>query len=316
MTMLKLALLTWLSMLWSSQRMPGRDWQTEFHARLFKRFFKLADRRGPRWSRRVIDAQKSNSPVMGRVAFEPFSLGGVHGLTVTPTNRELSTEQVLVYLHGGGYVTGSAQGYLPFLARIADQSGVQIYAPNYRLSPEHVYPAAQKDCYRVVAEIAKLHRQQQLLLMGDSTGGALCVATALHAELDKPVDALILISPWVEPTATVGSIFNNVPHDMFEPTFLASSYQAHLAGADPFNQQTNFVRADLSHLPRTLVQYAGGELFRDQIREFHERAKRAGVNIKSQEFEHQFHVFQTIAHGFEDSKTARRQIIDFLSDLS
>ena len=300
-------------MLISSKRMPGRDWQTEFYARLFKRFFRVAQVKGPEWSRKIINEQKSKSSVMQRIAVTPFNLADVAGLKIEPESHDPELKRILVFIHGGGYVTGGPQGYLAFTARLADQSGLITYCPDYALSPEHPFPQPQQDCYRLLDAIAAQHPDHKLIVMGDSAGGALAISSALHGSdlVKKQIAGLGLISPWVEPTADSGSIYSNVPNDMFEPEFLSASYAAHMNGADPMDTRTNFKNADLSSLPPMLIQVAGGEVFYDQIIDFAKRAKAAGVDTQLEEFPAQFHVFQTLAHGFAQAKQARKSLTQF-----
>ncbi len=317
MYMLYLSLITLTSMLISRRRMPGRDWQTEFHARLFKRFFYAAERKGPEWSRKTIDdfAAASKSSSLSRVTCEPLDLAGVAALKITPLNAASDPKRIIVYMHGGGYLTGSAKSYLAFVARLVDQSSLLAYSLDYRLSPEHPFPQPQEDCYAAINAIAALHPEYELVLMGDSAGGALSISTALHAgeDLRARIAGLALISPWVDPLATTGTMQSNIANDMFVPAFLANSYAAHMAGADPLDTRANFSQADLSGLPPMLIQVAGGELFLDQVQDFAQRATAQGVPVVTQVFDTQFHVFQTLAHHFAEAKRARAGLVEFAS---
>ena len=313
MQMFLLGLSTLFSMVLFVRRMPGRDWQTEFHARLFKRFFKTAQRKGPQWSREMIAAQTSKSSVMERISVEPFTLADVPGLMITPQSLDPSVKRILVYFHGGGYVTGGAKGYLAFTARLADQSQLLTYCPDYSLSPEHPFPRPQEDCYRVLTAIAVAHPEHQLIVMGDSAGGALAISSVLHGkpETRKRIAGLGLISPWVDPTADSGSIVTNVPNDMFTQEILVESYASHMQGADPLDGRASFVHANLANFPPMLIQVAGGEVFYDQVKDFAQRAQEAGVDCVLEEFPTQFHVFQTLAHGFPEAKQARASLARF-----
>ncbi|MEO0367555.1 MAG: alpha/beta hydrolase [Pseudomonadota bacterium] len=312
MAMARLAFFTTLSMWWSSERMPGRDWQTEFHARLFKRFFTAANKYGPNWSRSVMNSLKFRASALQKVELDDTEIANVPTLIITPHELDTNAKRILVYIHGGGYVTGSPWAYRAFLARLAVQSGLKIIAPDYRLSPEHPFPIPQQDTYAVVAALAEQYPDDQLVLMGDSAGGALCISTALHADVPKDrIAGLGLISPWVDPLASDGTIISNQVNDMFLKHFLLDSFYAHMNGADQTDDRVNFKDADLSSLPPLLIQVAGGEVFYDQICEFAERAKTSGVDTELENYPTQFHVFQTLAHGFEESKQARRSLVNF-----
>jgi len=313
MYMLYLSFLTFLSMLVSSKRIAGRDWQTEFSARLFKRFFKAADRKGPQWSRKTLDEAGSKSLVVKRVDWETVELGVVSAQKATPRSVDADSLRINVYMHGGGYVTGSAKSYGAFVARLADQSKLLTYSLDYPLSPENPFPIPQEVSCKAIKEIAARHPKHQLVLIGDSAGAGLAISTALHAEaeLRSRIAGLGLISPWVNPLAKTGSMVSNLPNDMFTLEILEASYAAHMQGAEPMDTRANFTEADLSSLPPLLIQGAGGEMFFDQIIEFSDRAKAQGVAVTTEVFDAQFHVFQVFAHHFEESKRARASLVAF-----
>jgi monoterpene epsilon-lactone hydrolase len=311
--MLYLSFTTLVSMLISSKRMPGRDWQTEFHARLFKRFFAAATRYGPQWSRKVLDSITSKSAVMQRISVEDVELANVLAQKITPQSVSPDVLRIIVFLHGGGYITGSAKAYLGFVARLADQSNLLTYSVDYRLSPEHPFPIPQEDCYAAIREIIKLYPEHQLVLMGDSAGGGLCISACLHGDdaLRSRVAGLGLISPWVDPRSTSGTMVSNLSNDMFTLDILADSYAQHMQGADAMDTRVNFTQAPLDKLPALHIQVASGEVFFDQIIEFAERTKADNVATTIEVFDAQFHVFQTIAHHFEDAKRARTSLVTF-----
>jgi monoterpene epsilon-lactone hydrolase len=313
MKMLYLSFMTLVSMLISSKRMPGRDWQTEFHARLFKRFFLAANQYGPQWSRKVLESVTSKSSVTQRINVEEIKLAHVPTQKITPQSVNSEVLRIIVFMHGGGYLTGSAKAYLAFVARLADQSNLLTYSVDYRLSPEHPFPIPQEDCYTAIHEIAKLHPEHQLVLMGDSAGGGLCISACLHGDdaLRSRIAGLGLISPWVDPSSTSGTMESNLSNDMFTLDILADSFAQHMKGADPMDTRVNFTQAPLDRLPPVHIQVASGEVFFDQIIEFAERTKAGGIPTTIEVFDAQFHVFQTIAHHFEDAKRARASLVTF-----
>jgi monoterpene epsilon-lactone hydrolase len=313
MQMLYLSFTTLVSMLVSTKHMPGRDWQTEFYARLFKRFFLAADRYGLQWSRKVLDSVTSFSSVMQRINVEYIELAHVPVQKITPQSLNPDILRIIVFIHGGGYITGSAKAYLALVARLAKQSNLLTYSVDYRLSPEHPFPIPQEDCYAAIREIAKLYPEHQLVLMGDSAGGGLCISACLHGDdaLRSRIAGLGLISPWVDPSSKSGTLVSNLSNDMFTLDILADSYAQHMQGADPLETRVNFTQAPLAELPPLHIQVAGGEVFFDQIIEFAERSEALDVTTTIEVFDAQFHVFQTIAHHFEDVKRARASLVTF-----
>lgn len=313
MAMLYLSFITLVSMLIYRKRMPGRDWKTEFYARLFKRFFLAADKKGPQWSRKVVESVSFKTSAIQRVDVEEIELAQVSAQKITPHTLDPDVSRIIVYIHGGGYVIGSAKAYLGFVARLAAKSKLLTYSLDYRLSPEFPFPVPQEDCYTAINEIAMQHPNQQLILIGDSAGGALCISACLHSSdtLRSKIHGLGLISPWVDPISSSGTMLSNQPNDMFTLDILAKGYAQHIQGADPMDTRVNFSQAHLGKLPPMHIQVAGGEVFFDQILKFSERAKAQNVPTTTEIFASQFHVFQTLAHNFEDSKRALSSLVSF-----
>ncbi|MEM7359854.1 MAG: alpha/beta hydrolase [Pseudomonadota bacterium] len=297
-------------MLRSPKRMPGRSLASEFFARVIRDMFDRGAERGVESLRRSMDKAGGQVRAKVKVEISDTQIAGVPCRITKPAGQNTDAaarNPVVVYLHGGGFVVGSPAGYQNLISQLAHHAGATVIAPDYRLSPEHPFPAAQEDCLRVTEAVLNDFADVPVCLAGDSAGGNLAINTALSlAKIgrDKAVASLLLISPWVEPTADSGSMLTNEPNDVFALPFLQQSYAAHIGAADPFNPRVNFLNADLSGLPDTHTQAGGGELFIDQIMQFHERALAAGVNARLDVFATQFHDFQTISPMLKDAKDA------------
>jgi len=303
-----------LSMLRSSQRMQGRSWATELFARYLSGLFNEADARPLSWLRVQVDNGSAPHPVLFKASINQREVAGVNCTLVAPKNNALANT-VIVYFHGGGYVVGSPKAYKSSLAQLAVRSNCMVVAPKYRLAPEHPFAAPQDDCLAVAAATIRAYPEHKIVLSGDSAGGALAVATARelaqHKELNQ-VDALVLISPWVEPTAVGGSAKSNQGNDFLSTSFLGSSFAALMQNEDYTNPRVNFTKVELSGLPKTLIQCGGGELFVDQISSFAQRATAAGVEVQLQNYTGQFHDFQVLVPFLKDSRKAMAEITDFI----
>lgn len=305
-------------MLRSGQRMKGRTWLTELCARVVRQMFSDGSSQGAGYLRAVMDgAGSSVSPKM-QVTIAQRDIAGIRCLMTMPSNSQPSAP-VFIYFHGGGFVAGSPEGFQNLLSLIAEQSKAVVIAADYRLSPEQVFPAAQDDCLAVSLQILAEYPNQRVLLGGDSAGGNLAISTALSlSELasqnsaSRSADGLVLVSPWVEPTAKGGSIISNQSNDIFEPAFLHKSYSDHMGQADLFDPRVNFINADLSPLPKTYIQSGGGEQFIDQIRAFESRAQSMGVDIELDVYDTQFHDFQTLWPVLKEAKLATIKLAKFI----
>ena len=304
-------------MLRSPSRMEGRSWATELFARTLKSLFLDAEHKPVQWLRKEMENFSAYHPAVSKAKFETQEIAGVSCTLVSP-KEGAGSEKVVLYFHGGGYVVGSPQSYRPTLAEIALNSDALVVAPDYRLAPEHPFPIPQDDCLAVSKAVLRDYRDHVIVLAGDSAGGALAVSTALElnkSEDQRKADGLVLISPWVEPTTTSGTMLSNENNDFLIAPFLAKSYGALIQGGDPDNPRSNFLSADLAGLPQTLIQCGEGELFFDQIQSFSNRAESAGVRVSLQNYPAQFHVFQILSAVLKDAKHAMQEIARFIDSL-
>jgi monoterpene epsilon-lactone hydrolase len=191
--------------------------------------------------------------------------------------------RAVLYLHGGGYVMGSARMYRSLAAHLARSTGAVVYALDYRLAPEHVYPGALDDAVAAFGELVDAHRYapQRIAIAGDSAGGGLAVAVArrlidVHATKPGP---LVLLSPWTDPADT------DLPARDFVLT-RAWGHQCaerYRGNADPLDPGYAPMWARLDDLPPILVHYGAQEALAQQIRRFVARAQGAGADIRAVE---------------------------------
>ena len=315
--MISLAFKALFSMLISPRRMHGRGWGTEFVARATRGLIEKEQALPVAEFRAKLEAVRAPDAALKKVKFKQQETADVSCLLALPTGIKGAAkrhEKIIVYLHGGGYVVGSSTMYKTFIAQLAVAANATVLAPDYRLSPEHAFPASQDDCVAVVEQIKRDYPNAALIVAGDSAGGALAIDVALtlaKKNTSQPIDGLLLISPWVDPLASEGSIISNADNDILSKPFLDESYAEHIQQGDSHNERTYFVNTDLSALPQTYIQAAGGELFLDQIISFKNRAEQQGVEIKMDIFASQFHVFQCLAPMLKDSKKAIIKIGSF-----
>ena len=299
----------------SPRRMVGRSWLTELAVRSVRDLFKTGNARGTEWFRKQINKGFGPHPAFFKVSHNTRTIAGVSCMMLSP-NEGVKSESVILYLHGGGYVFGSPQGYKSILASLALESDGLVIAPDYRLAPEFSFPAAHDDSLKTALAIIKTYHDKKIVIAGDSAGGALAIATTLELQRlghTDAVDRLVLLSPWVNPNAKGGSIDANKANDFLRPEFLSKSINALMKGGDLNNPSINFTKTNLASLPNTLVQYGAGEIFYDQIVEFNRRLKEQGVALTEQCYPTQFHVFQLFSATLKDAKQAMADIGKFIN---
>lgn len=224
-------------------------------------------------------AFKTSMPEPRGVRYTEAAIGGVAGEWVEPAEG-VRPAMTLLYLHGGGYVACSPRTHRPITGGFA-RRGLRVFAPDYRLAPEHPYPAAVEDglaAYRGLLDqgIAA----EQLAIGGDSAGGGLALAVLLRAReagLAMPARA-VLFSPWTDLAATGASARENDRRDpMITGSKIGEGAAIYLAGTDPKDPFASPLYADLHGLPPLMIHVGANEVLRDDSVRLDEKARAAGV---------------------------------------
>jgi acetyl esterase/lipase len=253
------------------------------------------------WNRRTTAAQMRSDwdtafagcsvPVMCR----GVSAGGVDAEWIVPADAP--ADKAILHFHGGGFRLGSIASHRDLIARIAEASRCRVLAINYRLAPEHRFPAALDDA-RVALDWLRGEgfRLDSIALVGDSAGGNLVLTTMLGLrDCGGPLPAAgVLMSPWTDLAATGESYQSRSGADPIHQRSmilaLAKNYLGE--GGDAFNPLASPLYADLSGLPPLLIQAGDRETVRDDATMLAAKAKAAGVDADLQVFDGMIHVFQ------------------------
>jgi acetyl esterase/lipase len=248
------------------------------------------------------------------VRIDQSELGGVPVERVVPADADF--EGAIVYIHGGGFVAGSPKNHRPITGRLAAALGVPVYAPDYRLAPEHPFPAGLDDVVAVVkAVIARGAHPGRLVIAGDSAGGNLTFATALKLKaIGGPMPAaLVALSPATDIPTHFPSVVSNAKADaVFDARMFATVVTHYCPGIDPGNPLISPYRGDLAGLPPTLIQCSDAEMLRDDGVEMAERLKAAVVPTTLEVYPGVPHVWQLAADFVPEARRAMEGIVTFL----
>ena len=225
-------------------------------------------------------------------------------------------DAVVLHLHGGGYGIGSPAGYRGLAARLSAASGAAVLVPDYRLAPEHPFPAALEDAARAYRWLThEAPPPGGMALSGDSAGAGL--ALALLAELRSRGEALpeacVLWSPWAD-LAVADERAEGVEDPVLTVEWLQARAAAYLAGADPADPRASPVHAELSGLPPMLVLVGTDEILLPDARRVAERARAGGVDVTLVEAEGAVHLWMLLAPEAPESLAALATSGRFLSD--
>ncbi|HEX6116457.1 MAG TPA: alpha/beta hydrolase [Solirubrobacterales bacterium] len=202
-----------------------------------------------------------------------------------------ATGGVLLYLHGGGYVQGSPRVQRVIAGRLALAGGATSFAPDYRLAPEHGFPAAFDDCLAVYLALAERHGAGNVAIAGDSAGGGLSLAVALAArDLGRSPAGLFLICPWVDLAADRSRGPSTDP--ILSRKLLVDGADAYVGAGDRTDPRCSPLHGDLAGLPPILVHTAAEDPLLPDAEALAGRAAAAGAEIELVRFPlwHDFHV--------------------------
>jgi monoterpene epsilon-lactone hydrolase len=223
------------------------------------------------------------------------SAGGIEAEWIVPADA--AADKAILYFHGGGFRLGSVASHRDLIARISQASGCRLLAINYRLAPEHRFPAALEDARAALDWLrGEGFKPESIALAGDSAGGNLVLTTmlGLRARGEPLTAAGVLMSPWTDLAATGESYQSRAAADPIHQRSmilaLAKNYLGE--GGDASNPLASPLYADLSGLPPLLIQAGDRETVRDDATMLAAKAKAAGVDAELQVFDGMIHVFQ------------------------
>lgn len=200
------------------------------------------------------------------MTFHTLSLGGVAAEEARNGAHGIPPDPTMLYLHGGGYVAGSCQTHRRVTAALARHGTARIIALDYRLAPEHPYPAALDDAVAAaLALLEQIEHPSALALAGDSAGGGLALATllALRDRGGALPGSAWLISPWTDLTRPAEDDPSCPPDPVLTAASLARSAAAYAGGHDRSDPLISPAHADFRWLPPMLVQVGARELLID-----------------------------------------------------
>lgn len=259
-------------------------------------------------------------PASPEARIEPTGLlpsGSVETFRIGVGGSDPAGRPALLWAHGGGFVLGGRETHGALAGHLAVAAGADVYLPEYRLAPEHPFPAAVDDLFHAWEElIARGHDPTRMALGGDSAGGALAVLTALTLrEMEVPgPKALVLISPVTDLALSGDSIERNRRVDpMLTPEWVAAGSEGFAGKLRRTDPKVSPAYANLAGLPPTLIQVAEREILLDDALRFADRAWGAGVEVELQRFGGLWHDFQMHARLLDAAADAVGDIGAFLN---
>jgi monoterpene epsilon-lactone hydrolase len=232
------------------------------------------------------------------VSFEAGQVGPIKGEWVRIDTA--SPNRLILYFHGGGYVSGSPETHRPLIARLCQAAGATAFSVNYRLAPEFAFPAGLRDgidAYRHL--IQKKIPASSIVLAGDGAGGGLvfgCLLAIRNAGLPMPA-ACVAMSPWADLSLSGWSMLQNAKNDAalsWELLFVSARH--YLKKTSPSDPYASPVFASFKDFPPLMVHAGSLEVLRDDASRLGERAAEAGVPVSVEIYDGMQHIFQAQAY--------------------
>jgi acetyl esterase/lipase len=224
---------------------------------------------------------------------------------------------VLLYLHGGGYLAGSPETHRPLVASLVSRLNGTAYVPDYRLAPEHPFPAALDDAraaYRYV--LSQGIAPSRIVIAGDSAGGGLALALSLALRDDGVAmpSAIVMFSPWTDLAATGTSIEENTDRcAMFAGVTIRRASLFYLGASDPRHPYVSPLYGDFRGMPPMLVHASADEVLRDDSVRVATRARAAGVDVELRLWSGVPHVWQFFPAVLPEAAESLRDTVRFIT---
>ena len=250
------------------------------------------------------------------VTCTPVEAGGVSAEWSVADGAD--QDKVILYVHGGGYVMGSAGSHRDMTGRLSQAAGARVLSLNYRLAPEYPFPAPVDDAvaaYRWL--LGQGIQASNIAIAGDSAGGGLALAALIAIrDAGEPVPAAgIGISPWVDMEGTGESMTTRAAVDpVVQKEGLLGMAKLYLGGADPKNPLAAPLHANLAGLPPLLIQVGDSETLLDDATRITERAQKADVDVTLKIWDEMPHVWHLFAPILPEGRQAIEEIGAFFKE--
>lgn len=224
-----------------------------------------------------------------------------------------NVQSTILYLHGGGFATGSIKSHRAIVGRIAEAGNIRALLIEYRLAPEHPFPAAIQDALLAYDWLRK-NGYYEIVVAADSAGGGLALATAISLrDSQLPMPSLIIcMSPLIDVEGTGESVTANAKHDPWLTVEAKAIFKYYIGQNNPCNPLISPLYADYKSFPPLLIVVGRDEIMLSDSTRLAEKARSAGVEVHIKIWEGMWHVFPFFAPFIPESLQAISEIGDFI----
>ena len=250
------------------------------------------------------------------ITYKEKDINGIHAEWVS-VNRVHMKKYVILYCHGGGYSTGSCLYARTLTSKLAETTSMDVLSFDYRLAPEHAFPAAVEDALKVWDDLMLLgYGARDIIVAGDSAGGNLALALTLKLKEQERLlpRGLVLMSPWTDLTSSGKSHITKADVDpVLNKEYIDRMVEAYAGGQDLKNPMISPLFGDFHEFPPTYIQVGRNEILYNDSTRLYDAMSAANVSVKIDKFTGMWHVFQM--SPFKTAYEAMDKNAEFIYDI-
>ena len=262
--------------------------------------------------RQIIEMAQEYMAIEPNVEITPVMMGGIEGELHTPQGAR--DDAILIYIHGGGFVSGSASASRSYCSMLAAYTGFRVISAEYRLSPENKFPDGLEDCYNILRVIRKKYPDSKLVLAGESAGGNMSLALALKARDRgrRSIAAVIAHSPLVDFTGALDRTQHEIDDFTVKEGFIEPMRIAYAGDADPSNPYISPFYGDYKGMPPIFLTVDYNEtLFADSMA-IYRKCRAAETPVRMVQMKGTFHAFATMGTRTPETEKILRENTSFI----
>jgi monoterpene epsilon-lactone hydrolase len=247
---------------------------------------------------------------------ESQNIGDIPAFKICAENAQ--NDYRILFFHGGGFTTGSTKDHLDLCGKLSSSSGACVFSVDYKLAPEHKFPAPHEDCLTSYLWLLKQGIEpSKIIIAGISAGGTLALSTLLSLR-DNGVElpaAAVCMSPLVDMLFQGHSMVTNRGKDWMTHKRLENIKKVYLKGHDLMQPLASPLYADLYGLPPIMIQAGSHELLLDDIIRFHKKAVDSDVEVTFELWKDMFHSFQIFSSCVEEGQNAIYSAGEYIKNI-
>lgn len=244
------------------------------------------------------------------VKYKKVRLNGTNALV--SEYGQTSDKNIILYIHGSGFVSGSASASKGYSSMLAKYSGCKVIAVNYSLAPEYAFPKGFDDCYNAFCEITRLYPTAKVTLVGESAGANLCLALALKVKGMNKVCCVLVHSPIVDFTGSLDRTEHKVNDFTVKEGCLKPLNQIYVANNNASNPYISPLFGDFSGFPPTYITCDYNETLYADAAALYKKCEQSKVDVELVEVKGTFHAFATIGTDTPETKQILEENIAFM----